>query len=524
VGAPANWTVAWPALARAARAAQTDALRLPRIAARSAREWWPVLAGLLLMLASGMMAARLAVLHRSHNEELARTLEVVNTAQALTLAITEASSAQRGRVLTGDPIFAVAREAALAEVAPAMNRLEALTSDDLSQRPRIARLRLQLQERRAEIGFVAHLAETGRFEAARRRTPLARDQMNAIRHTMNAILAEERQRAASQRERAASSGRNAVRLIVASLVLAALLAGLAIDRLRRQAGELMRANRQVVALNQGLEARVAQRTASLAEANEEIQRFAYVVSHDLRSPLVNVMGFTSELDHAHAQVADLLSAVEERAPGLSTPAARTAIEQDMPEAIGFIRASTQRMDRLIKAILEMSRQGRRPLTPETLDLTAVVDGVVASARAAIADSGGAVRVGPLPTVETDRLAVEQIVANLLDNALKYARPGVAPEIAIAGDDDGVTARIHVADNGRGIAREDLERVFELFRRAGAQDRPGEGIGLASVRAIARRLGGAITVASEPGQGSRFTLSLPRFMPAALRMESAHGGD
>ena len=109
---------------------------------------------------------------------------------------------------------------------------------------------------------------------------------------------------------------------------------------------------------------------------------------------------------------------------------------------------------------------------------------------------------------SDRLALEQIFANLVDNALKYLRKGVPGRVEISGRRTADGLGYTVRDNGRGIDARDLERIFDLFRRSGVQDRPGEGIGLAHVRALVRRLGGTISLTSEPGQGSTFTVTLP----------------
>ena len=123
--------------------------------------------------------------------------------------------------------------------------------------------------------------------------------------------------------------------------------------------------------------------------------------------------------------------------------------------------------------------------------------------------GATVNVSELPDVESDRLALEQIFSNLVDNAMKYLRDGAPGQIEISGRSTGVQVVYDVTDNGRGIDERDHQRVFELFRRAGAQDRPGEGIGLAHVRALVRRLGGHMGLKSELGKGSTFTVTLPR---------------
>ena len=114
----------------------------------------------------------------------------------------------------------------------------------------------------------------------------------------------------------------------------------------------------------------------------------------------------------------------------------------------------------------------------------------------------------MPQVVSDRLALEQTFSNLLDNALKYLKPGVPGEIHVTGRRKSGYIVYEVTDNGRGIDQKDHQRIFDLFRRAGAQDRPGQGIGLAHVRALVRRMGGTLSVSSEPDQGSTFTVMLP----------------
>jgi signal transduction histidine kinase len=313
----------------------------------------------------------------------------------------------------------------------------------------------------------------------------------------------ESQRAASE------AGDRAYLLNVAGLVMACLLIFGSIVLLVRRSAELERVNADVRELATTLEQRVEERTADLAEANEEIQRFAYIVSHDLRSPLVNIMGFTAELEEAQTTMAEYARAEENAVP----EEVRAAILSDMPEAMGFIRASTGRMDRLIKAILQISREGRRTLTKDSIDLKAMfndlVDGIAVQAEAADAR----IEIGEFPEVVGDRLALEQVFGNLLDNAVKYLRRGVPGRISVWGEERGKRVVIRVQDNGRGIAEHDRRRVFELFRRSGDQDKPGEGIGLAHVQALVRRLGGEIHVESVLGEGSCFTVTLPLTMAA-----------
>ncbi|PXW53477.1 MHYT domain-containing protein [Methylobacterium sp. B4] len=247
--------------------------------------------------------------------------------------------------------------------------------------------------------------------------------------------------------------------------------------------------------------------AELRESNEEIQRYAYIVSHDLRAPLVNVMGFTSELEAVREELRTVLRDHPQGA----------RIDGDMAEALGFIQAAVAKMERLIAAILKLSREGRRRFAPEPVEMTGLLRGIADVQRHQAASRGATVTVADdLPVIVADRLAVEQIFGNLIDNALKYLDPDRPGRIEVtARPAPGDRIRFAVSDNGRGIPAQDHGRIFELFRRSGVQDRPGEGIGLAHVKALTRALGGRIEVASQVGVGTTFVVTLPR--------EAATGG-
>jgi signal transduction histidine kinase len=184
------------------------------------------------------------------------------------------------------------------------------------------------------------------------------------------------------------------------------------------------------------------------------------------------------------------------------------LSDDFSEALGFIKSSIAKMDRLITAILNLTREGRREFSPERIDMNELMNGIRTTVAHQALEANAQIRIRALPDVISDRLALEQIFSNLLDNALKYLKPDVDGDIEIRGRTKLGFAVFEVADNGRGIEARDHQRIFELFRRAGIQDKPGEGIGLAHVRALVRRLGGTMSVSSETGQGSTFTVTLP----------------
>jgi signal transduction histidine kinase len=268
--------------------------------------------------------------------------------------------------------------------------------------------------------------------------------------------------------------------------------------------------------NEGLEQRVRERTSEIQEANDEIQRFAYVVSHDLRSPLVNIMGFTNELDMIRAEYAAALTpgADPQKSSAAATAPRRdpAQIDADFAESLGFIQQSTEKMDRLINAVLKLARSGQRQFQYEQLDMTAVIQGIATTLKHQAAASNAEIVIEPLPALVGDRLSVDQIFANLLDNAVKYLDPARPGRIVVRGRAAQNFIRYDVEDNGRGIDPADQQRIFELFRRAGPQDQPGEGIGLAHIRALIRRLGGRIGCQSEPGQGTTFSVWLPQGGP------------
>jgi len=281
--------------------------------------------------------------------------------------------------------------------------------------------------------------------------------------------------------------------------------------IRRYIKEIFIARAELEGLNAGLEARVRERTEDLIQANQEIQRFAYIVTHDLRAPLVNIMGFTTQLANALKSIQAYFNGSDERpASDGARREAELAVKEDLPEAIGFIRSSTRKMDDLINAILKISRDGRRQLKPERVNIAQIVQHSSAAIQHQVQEAEGSVDIKvDVQNVVTDRFSIEQVLSNLFDNAVKYRDKTKPLKISVhAFQVNAFTIGIDVGDNGRGIAADDHERVFELFRRSGLQDMPGEGIGLAHVRSLVRNMGGDIQLKSEMGSGATFMIRLP----------------
>ncbi len=242
--------------------------------------------------------------------------------------------------------------------------------------------------------------------------------------------------------------------------------------------------------------------------NEEVKNFAYIVSHDLRAPLVNIKGFSVELRNSLKEISTLVEKSKSVLGDRELQNLEEALGQDVPEALEFIESSVNRMDSLINAILKLSRLGRRDLKLERVDVADIVQSILKTLGHQLEAGKVAVTVSELPTVVSDKTAVEQIVGNLLDNALKYLDKNRAGRLEVTAEPGINEITFKFQDNGRGIAAEDMGKVFEIFRRAGKQDMPGEGMGLAYVKTLVRRLGGRIWCESELGVGTLFCFSIP----------------
>lgn len=480
---------------------------------RDARASRVIIALLSLGFAALLAAAATAFYVQRQNEADARmvahTLAVEANLGAFASAAERMETARRGLILTQNPAFAKIMDEAERRSRAQLASIEENVRDNARQGDRVEKLRAHLD------AYARHYRATLAMRGADREALIAAfatDQgvleVRAMRAVVETMLKDE---LALLKEREGAQQRTQ-RLFTLTLIgigiLLFVVAATTLALVRRNLVDLRASRHELRRLNEGLEELVDARTGELQRANAEIQRFAYIVSHDLRSPLVNVMGFTAELETARKSIAAYLAAGDTQGWHAPDAATRLAIEEDLPESIGFIRTSTQKMDRLINAILNLSRQGRRTLAPETLDLSSVVGAIVESLQHRIHETGTDVTVADLPTVINDRVAVEQILSNLVENALKYLQPGRAGVIDISGGADLGRAWVSVRDNGRGIEPRDHERIFDLFRRSGIQDQQGEGIGLAHARALAYRLGGNIEVQSDLGVGSTFRLILP----------------
>jgi PAS domain S-box-containing protein len=231
-----------------------------------------------------------------------------------------------------------------------------------------------------------------------------------------------------------------------------------------------------------------QRTAEeLRRSNQELEQFAYVASHDLQEPLRMVTGFMGLLKRNY----------EDR------------LDDKAREYVDFAVDGAERMSGLIRDLLDFSRVGTRGHEWQPVAMRWVLDKVLQQCGTAIRDSGAEVVAGELPTVCGDEQQLVQLLQNLITNAIKFRREGVAPRIEVSAEAQDERWLFSVADNGIGIDPSQAERVFEIFQRLHTRDRyEGTGIGLAICRKIVERHGGRIWVEPAPGGGSTFYFTLP----------------
>jgi PAS domain S-box-containing protein len=259
---------------------------------------------------------------------------------------------------------------------------------------------------------------------------------------------------------------------------------------------LQRYARELEGIHAELEERVRQRTEALQEVNAELNAFAYSVSHDLRAPLRSMQGFAEALLEDYGERLD---------------------EVGRDYATRVVRAS-RRMDVLIQDLLAYSRVSRTGLDLQPVSVEQAVESALTQLDEPRARAAAHIELGTLDYwVLAHRVTLAQVLANLLSNSIKFVPPGETPHIAVFAErwhDD--TVRVTVEDKGIGIPSEHVDRIFRVFERLHSHEAyPGTGIGLAIVRKAVERMGGRISVSSQPGEGSRFWIELPESSPDAV---------
>ncbi|HEX5228451.1 MAG TPA: ATP-binding protein [Bryobacteraceae bacterium] len=239
--------------------------------------------------------------------------------------------------------------------------------------------------------------------------------------------------------------------------------------------------------------RVRQAETALRRSNEDLERFAYRVTHELNEPLRTIT--------MHGQL------LENRLTG--------KLDEDALKSFQFMQDGVRRMRAFIDDLLRYSQSTHAGSDVRPLDLEAVLAAATSSLSAAIQESGARITHDPLPTLITDS-RMENVLQNLISNAIKYARTGVAQEIHISAKEQGDEWVIAVHDNGIGIEPKYHGTIFQVFHRLHGKDVPGTGVGLSLAQKIVETNGGKMWVESVPGSGSTFFFSIPQIADTAAQ--------
>jgi signal transduction histidine kinase len=257
-----------------------------------------------------------------------------------------------------------------------------------------------------------------------------------------------------------------------------------VSRFQTTNAELLQAKQNLEEVNQ----RLSERTAALSQANEELQRFAYALAHDLNTPLRGVSALTDLLMQRNAGKFDESSA----------------------ECAEMIVNRVQRMQAMIKGLLDYAAAVEKPQGRAVVDCNVIVQRAIQDLELAIEECGAQITSDPLPSIPATENHLIQVFSNLINNAIKY-RPSVRkPQIHISANDTGSDWMFCVTDNGIGLDMKYSEDIFGMFNRLhGDGEYDGSGVGLALCKIVIQRHGGRIWVESELGKGSRFFFTLPK---------------
>jgi signal transduction histidine kinase len=239
--------------------------------------------------------------------------------------------------------------------------------------------------------------------------------------------------------------------------------------------------------------------------NKELEQIISVISHDLRSPLVNIDGYSRDMEtsakelHSAVQRQDVPKDIKEKVDSIAN--------KDMSESVRHISTSVYKMYSLLNGLLKLSRTGQIELEKEKLDMKVLVSNIADNFEFQTKEAGASIKISELPPCVGDRDQIDQVFSNLIGNALKCLDPERPGIITVSGNKEKDLIVYCVEDNGVGIAPENQEMIFGIFKQLD-KGSSGEGLGLAIVKRIIERHSGRLRVESEPGKGSRFFVSLP----------------
>lgn len=440
------------------------------------------------------------------------TNRVIGSVNNLHVAVLRAESGQRGYLLTQDEDYLDDYNDTLNHINGLIEQVEitGLASDLPEQIDRIEEL---LKLTRAKINGMIEIVELARAGELLSASSLMKSNRGLILYDRIELLFEqiddsERQMQAKHLASLMKLRKDSVNTLIVSSLTTMLLIIAIFILLKMNVRESLRHQGTLEDINSDLEDKIEERTQELrvysdelARSNRELEDFAFVASHDLQEPLRKIRAFGNRLESGYADV------IDERG-------------QD------FLRRmlnAAERMSMLISDLLSFSRVSTRGKDFVDVDLNSVFSEILDDLEIAIDESGAKVSVDHMPNILGDKSQIEQLMLNLLSNALKFKNPDIAPEITVScstPEDEELVNVLHeeqyeewtkitIQDNGIGFDQSFSEKIFAPFQRLhGRSEYKGTGIGLAVCRRIVERHNGQISALSQPGKGACFTIIIP----------------
>jgi signal transduction histidine kinase len=456
------------------------------------------------------------------------TKVVIAKVEQMRVAFVEGLFGIRGQIFGHDASARATVRRAVAHMPDHLAEFSLLVSDNSSQTPRLRSLDLTSSKLLEWLTSQEQLVNEGRIPEAQAKLDEGSGLLEAVRANIDEILSEENRLDRDRMEILSRSARRhawtliggGAAIVISTLILALLflqgiVSRLAVlrDNTRRMAegkplNDLLSGRDEITEVDKAFH----EMANNLNQQKQENEMFVYSVSHDLRSPLVNLQGFSEELNLSSGELRSLFE--RDDVPEAVRQRGVAIVERDVGESIRFIQAAVGRLSRIIDALLRLSRAGRVEYRWQHVDVATVVRRVTDALHDTISTRGVQLDLGRLPTAWGDPVAIEQVFGNLINNAVQYLDPKRPGKIEVGcrnNSADGKPAALrvfYVKDNGLGIPVAYHSRMFTAFNRLHAEVSQGEGIGLALVRRMVERHGGRIWLESNVGAGSTFFVELP----------------
>ena len=421
-------------------------------------------------------------------ERVKHTYEVISSLDNTLSMVKDVQTGARGYVITKDSSFLGPYQTATASLPDQLNRLRSLVSDNKVQLQRVDKLNQLIRAKQAVVQLQRNENDLSQMRQSKQ-------QMDAIRQHVAVMIDTERSLMEVRNRQADRSFRNTLILIFGMSLLTFLALAVSYRQLKRELAHRQETENQL----RSYEVRLREQIRQLEASNEELERFAFVASHDLQEPLRKIQSFAT----------------------LVTDRYENLFNAESQLFMSKIVHSAERMSKLIKDLLNFSRMSTNREDMKLVNVETIVQHILDDQELRIKGLNVRVDIGPLPVVNGVSSQLAHLFANLVSNALKFLRPDVQPLLRIRSRPiDGhlypelIEGRpyheITVEDNGIGFDEKYLDHIFKVFQRLhGKSEFEGTGIGLAICKRVVVYHQGLITARSQPNQGTTFVVVLPQ---------------